>query len=424
MHNGNGVIRVGGVGTGRIFQHAHLAPYLRIMDKARLVGFYDAVPERAAAARDRYARTLEAFAEEKPQYADHVRDNLAQLRVGETLDQVLEGVDLIDICTTTQGRMESALCALEKGVHAMGEKPMARTWISADRAAHAYGRRPDVFFQLNDDNAFDPKYLAVGDLIKTGAIGRPQSIWIIRGSMLNSKNVLKSQANALSNGGGCLMDYGAHGLAGIWAALGRNYRFTLVDAVDISVRFPNRVLENDPYIMEVDDNARFKVLLEDIDTGSWVTVYMEATWCGGHIGPRDMRQDTGGCPLFRIEGDEGVLDATPHNEIVVTRWDGGRTAYPLRTMPGETVSFNDEIETMVDCVRAGRRPEVDVTFGAEIIAVCGAAYYSAIEKRAVTLEEFKEFCRSYMEKYGDNEDAERALLEHLMKPFAWKGGER
>ena len=47
MKKSDGMIRVGGVGTGRIFQWAHLNPYLRLMDKARLVGFYDVQPERA-----------------------------------------------------------------------------------------------------------------------------------------------------------------------------------------------------------------------------------------------------------------------------------------------------------------------------------------------------------------------------------------
>ena len=36
MAKSDGVIRVGGVGTGRIFQWAHLNPYLRLMDRARL----------------------------------------------------------------------------------------------------------------------------------------------------------------------------------------------------------------------------------------------------------------------------------------------------------------------------------------------------------------------------------------------------
>ena len=422
MKNSDGIIRVGGVGTGRIFQWAHLNPYVRLMDKARLVGFFDVSRERAREARDKYAKRLEEFAGECPEHAAEAKANIGELRACDSLDELLELVDAVDICTTTRGRMASAMRALEKGIHSMGEKPMARTWLEADRAARAFAGRPDVFFQLNDDNVFDPKYLTLRDLVAQGAVGEIQSVWIIRGSKLTSTSVLKSQANALSNGGGCLMDYGSHGLAGVWSVLGRGYRFVKVEAVSIDVLFRHRVLEGDPYIMEVDDNARFKVLLENSETGGWVTVYMEATWCGGHIGPKEMRTGAGGGGFLRIEGDEGVVGAFEKGVITVTRWDGGETVHPLREFPGETISFNNEIETFIDCVRAGTPPEVDVHFGAEVIAVCGAAYLSAIRKRAVTLDEFKDFSRGYVKKHGDNEEAELAVLKDLLAPYAYEGG--
>ena len=424
MTEPSGMIRVGGVGTGRIFQWAHLNPYLRLMDRARLIGFYDVMHERAVGARDKYEQVLRKFGEENPAHSEAVAENIAQLKAYESLDELLEDVDLIDICTTTRGRMDAALRALEKGVHSMGEKPMARTCIEADIASKAFTENPDVYFQLNDDNVFDPGYQAMSDLIAKGAIGTPQSVWLIRGSRLNGTTVLKSQANALSNGGGCLMDYGSHGLAGVWSILGTKWRFTGVEAVSVDLLFPHRVLEGDPYRMEVEDNARFKVLLENTETGSWATIFMEATWCGGHIGPHQMRTGAGGGGFLRIEGDEGVLDASQKGKIVVTHWDGGETIFPLLEFKGETVSFNDEIETMVDCIRRRTPPECDVHFGAEVIAVCGAVYYSAIQKRPVTLDEFKELCGTYVEKYGAGEEATVALLQDMMKPYARGGAKR
>jgi predicted dehydrogenase len=350
-----------------------------------------------------------------------VEDNIRELTVHRSLDQLLHQVDLVDICTTTRGRMDAAVAALEQGVHSMGEKPMARNWIEADRAARRFAERPEVFFQLNDDNAFAPNYMAVRDLLNEGVIGTPQSIWIIRGSRLDSTTVLKSQATSESNGGGCLMDYGAHGLAGLWAVLGPDWRFVQVEAVDIGVRFPERVLEGEPFLMEVEDNAQFKVRMENSRTGSWLTIFMEATWCGGHIGPRGLRSDVAGCGLFRIEGDAGMMDATQTDRIAVTDWDGEEHVHRLPEYPGETVSFNDEIETMVECVCSGTPPEIDIRFGAEIIAVCGAAYYSAIERRAVSIDEFKEFCGTYVSHYGDGEASTLALLKDLMAPYVQGG---
>jgi predicted dehydrogenase len=391
------------------------------MDRARLMAFYDVAVDRAAEARDRYADRLREFAAAHPGLAAAARENIGELKVCRSLEELLEHVDLIDICTTTRGRMDAAEKALARGVHSMGEKPMARTWVEADRAARAFAQRPDVYFQLNDDNVFDPKYLTVRDLVQRGAIGKPQSVWIIRGSKLDATTVLKSQADALSNGGGCLMDYGSHGLAGAWSVLGTHYRLQRVEAVEISLLYPHRMLEGDRVVMSVEDNARFKALLSDGASGSWVTIFMEASWCGGHIGPRDMRKDVGGGGFFRIEGDTGIIDASGKDKIVLTGWNGGQTVVPLKQFPGETVSFDAEIETMVECVRAGRAPQFDIDFGAEIIAVCGAAYYSAIQKRAVTIEEFKDVCRSYVRAHGEGEPASVALLKDLMRPYA-RGG--
>jgi len=420
MKQADNIVRVGGVGTGRIFQWAHLRVYPQLLEKARLVGFFDIDPARAQQARDKYATMLQEYASEHPESADAAKDNIAELRCYGALDELLDLVDVVDVCTYARGRMAVAMAALERGVHSMLEKPMARTWIEADRAARAFQARPDVFCQLNDDNVFDPRYHALADLLRQGLIGRPLSMWIIRGSRLDSTTVLKAQASALDNGGGCLMDYGSHGLAGTWYVLGRHLRPVKVEAVSIGVRYPHRVLEGEPVYLEVDDNARFKVLMEDPETGAWTTIFMETSWVGGHIGPKEMRRDVGGGGFLRIEGTEGVVDGGEKEKITITRWDGGETAYPLREFAGESISFLNEIETFVDCVRDGTPPDVDVHFGAEIIAMCDAAYLSALRGRAVTLEEFKDFCREYVKKYGDDEQAEDALVTDLLAPYKRK----
>ncbi len=109
----------------------------------------------------------------------------------------------MDICTTTRGRIPSAVRAFGKGVHSMLEKPMARTWTEAERAVQTFESNPKVFCQYNDDNMYEPKYRILHDLLQQGVIGKVQSLWLIRGSGLDATSVLKSQANGLENGGGC-----------------------------------------------------------------------------------------------------------------------------------------------------------------------------------------------------------------------------
>ena len=420
MKHSDGIVRVGGVGTGRIFQWAHSGIYPGLLEKARLIGFYDTNPARTQEAKDKYVEILETYARENPQSAEEVKVNLAELRCYDSLDALLDHVDLIDVCTTTRGRMPSAVQALEKGVHSMLEKPMARTWTEADRAVRAFEANPGVFCQYNDDNMFDPKYRVLHDLLQQGVIGKVQSMWVIRGSGLDATSVLKSQASGLENGGGCLMDYGSHGLAGSMYALGIRNKITKVEAAQISVLFPYRILEGEPFYLEVDDNAQIKFLLEDPETGTWITLFMEASWCGGHIGlGKGEYGKRGGqaAGFLRIEGDEGVIDATEPDRIVVTRWDGGETILPLRKYPGESISMTHEIEDFIDSIRSDTPPDIDVRFGAEVIAACGAGYLSAIKKRAVTMDEFKAFSREFVEEYGDNEEADEAILSHLLEPY-------
>ncbi len=418
MKNSDGIVRVGGVGNGRIFQGAHLQTYPRLWDRARMIGFYDLNHARSHEACDKYAAMLLEWGKNHPESAEAVQANLAELCVYDSLDALLEQVDLVDVCTFAHGRMATAIAALDQGVHAMVEKPMARTWIEADRAVRCADAHPNVYLALNDDNVYDPKYRALHDLLGQGTIGQLQGITFIRGSRLDSTSVLKAQASAIHNGGGCLMDYGSHGLAGAWYVLGTNYRPTRVEAVKIGVMYPNRVLEGDPYRMEVEDNAQVKILYEDPVEHRWATVFLEATWCGGHIGLDSEKSGIQNGGYLHLTGDLGVINGTERTKIVITHWDGGESMVPLINYPGETISMAHEVETMVDCVRNQRPPEIDVRFGAEIIAAVEAGYLSALWKRPVTLDEFKEHARGFVQKYGDNEQAEEALLTELLAPYA------
>jgi predicted dehydrogenase len=298
----------------------------------------------------------------------------------------------------------------------MVEKPMARTWTEADRAARVAAAHPGVFLQLNDDNAFDPKYRVLNALIRQGAIGEPQNMLLIRGGR-DARNVLRMEVSPLSSGGGSLMAYGSHGIAGAWAALGTPLKPTVVEAVKIGAFHPERVLQGEPFTMEVDDVAQLKIRFEDAEKGSWMTVFLEATLSGGTIGMDPVKSGAQNAGYLRIIGDEGVITTRSATEIRVERWDGGETIVPLIEYGGETVSFEDEFGTMFRCVRTGVRPEIGVDFGADVIAICGAAYLSAIRNKAVTLDEFKQYSRGFVDKYGDNEEADDAIVLELLRPY-------
>jgi hypothetical protein len=84
------------------------------------------------------------------------------------------------------------------------------------------------------------------------------------------------------------------------------------------------------------------------------------------------------------------------------------------------MSFNEQIGTFLDRVRTGTPTVYDARYGAEVIAVCGAAYLSALRGRAVTLEEFKDYCREHLTRLGDGEAADDAIVTELLEPYKRK----
>jgi predicted dehydrogenase len=410
-------LRIGGVGTGRIFQHAILPQYPKFIDRALLVGFYDIDPARALAARDRYEKILREWVKTHPELAGRIESNLAELKAYKSLDALLEQVDAVDIATHSRGRMPTAIQAFKRDLSAMAQKPIARTWTEADRAARVLAEHPKAIFQLNDDNAFEPKYRIIRSLIQRGEIGKVQLLTLLRGSALDSDNVLKKELTGLESGGGSLMAYGHHALAGALSLLGPDYRAKSVEAVKISVMFRHRIMQGEPTVLETDDNAQFKVLMEDKKTGSWSTIFIEATVCGGHIGLGEEKPGSQSGGFLQIVGDRGMIESKESTSFTIKHWNGGEEVVPLIEYPGETIAFQSEMDSFFDALREGRNPEFDIHFGAEIIAICGAVYLSAIRGEAVSLEQFKDYCGGFVAEHGDNERADDAIVLDLLKPY-------
>ncbi|MGE5803200.1 MAG: Gfo/Idh/MocA family oxidoreductase [Gemmatimonadota bacterium] len=105
-------VRVGVVGAGALgYHHIRL---LKKIEGADLVGFYDHNPTRAP----QVAKELEttAFA---------------------SLDALLERVEAITVVVPTSAHVEVGLAVLERGVHALIEKPLADTLPGAEQLVHA-----------------------------------------------------------------------------------------------------------------------------------------------------------------------------------------------------------------------------------------------------------------------------------------------
>jgi len=105
-------VRVGVVGAGALGYH-----HIRLLKKiagADLVGFYDHNPTRAP----QVARELETTA-------------------FPSLDALLDRVEAITVVVPTSAHVEVGLAVLERGIHALIEKPLADTLPGAEQLVHA-----------------------------------------------------------------------------------------------------------------------------------------------------------------------------------------------------------------------------------------------------------------------------------------------
>ncbi|HEX3868664.1 MAG TPA: Gfo/Idh/MocA family oxidoreductase [Gemmatimonadaceae bacterium] len=122
-------VRIGVIGAGALgFHHARI---LRDVPGARLVGFHDAKPARAAEVSAELG--VEAFA---------------------AVDALLDAVDAVSIAVPTPAHFEVAAPALERGLHVLIEKPIATTLDEAD-ALLAIAKRTGAVLQTGHVERFN-----------------------------------------------------------------------------------------------------------------------------------------------------------------------------------------------------------------------------------------------------------------------------
>lgn len=122
-------VRVGVVGAGALgFHHVRL---LKKIDGADLAGFYDHNPGRAA----QVARELETTA-------------------FPSLEALLERVEATTVVVPTPAHVEVGLAVLERGLHALIEKPLADALPGAEQLVHA-ARERGVVLQVGHVERFN-----------------------------------------------------------------------------------------------------------------------------------------------------------------------------------------------------------------------------------------------------------------------------
>ncbi len=142
------MINVGLVGYG-FMGHMH-AQCHQATGQARIVALADVEPERRREAEEKLRC---------PAYG-----SLAEMLVSAD-------IDMVDICVSTDLHEEMVIAAAEAGKHILCEKPMSLTLESCDRMIKAM-RQAGVKMMVAHVIRFWPEYRAIKDLVDSGKFGR------------------------------------------------------------------------------------------------------------------------------------------------------------------------------------------------------------------------------------------------------------
>jgi predicted dehydrogenase len=409
-------VRVAAIGNGNIFNGAHLPAYPDIAN-AHLVAFCDPDTQAQARTRKRYNGLVDTKIAQCKERGDtdtieRLERDREQIKFYEDISQIIAEVkpDLVDICTQPVLHAPLAIQALDAGINVMCEKPISRSWLEAERVIAAVKRSGKVY-QHNENWLFEPDYYTVKKLVDSGAIGELVMMFLTQAHGGPEGN--PRFWNSDFGGGGSLLDNGIHAIGAAWYVAGLHKTPTLVKAAapfGMSIRMPHRIIDGRLQQVTVDDDAHILIRFEDAKSGAWSTAHVEGSWS---------EQDSPDTAYIGTTGSIKMVDADGKRFAVVTDAHGHESRR-LRVSGSNwqhwPSSFYGEIQNMVECLRNGVPSVMTAEFGADCSAIVGASYLSEKNgKRAVTLDEFRQFAHDIAARYPDDPTgADNALVDSLL----------
>jgi len=410
-------VRVGVIGTGSIFHgwgggSGHLHAYRHVRE-AQVVALCDPNPLRLRRAE----AALRAAYEEEAQQAEaagdadratDLRRDAEQLRTYASATETLAaaGLDLADIIAPPKTHAPLSVEALQAGSHVLCQKPFTRHWLECLpvlEAVEASGKLCGCM----ENMIFESPWYDAKKQVDCGAVGDPLLVFMSFGV----REAIPIRWDPEASGGGSLIDMGIHALVTAWFICGFGCQLAWARAtapVGIAVRMPERLLRGTLERVEVEDDAHVAFGLTDPASGASTLLHVEASWSG---------QDRPGCRVVGSGGELAigsplrVLDAFGNAHEVATQHpitgyavaEGGEPWYS---------GFVGAVREMCRCVQTGAKPIYDATRASEAMAALGAGYLSELRgRRAVTLDEFKDYSLKLQEQEGDR--ATDAFIEQM-----------
>jgi glucose-fructose oxidoreductase len=276
----------------------------------------------------------------------------------DDFDRCMQEVDAVYICTPNSEHAEYAVRAANAGKHVLCEKPLAITQDQCEnmiRAARANNVKIMTAYRLH----FEPLFLEVLDIVKSGRIGEPR-FFTSSFSMHARPGGIRTKREL---GGGTLFDLGIYCI---------NTSRLMFNAEPIEV-FGESIDGARSSMPEVDEMTS-AVLRFDGDRLATFTTSFSAN----------------GVSDFRVVGTEGNIHAEPAYEYAEAL---GYTLTigtdNIRKKKGRRRDqFAAEIAYFSDCVLNGKNPEPSAEEGCWDVRVVNALVESAQQGAPVELENF------------------------------------
>ena len=296
----------------------------------------------------------------------------------------LDGLDAVSVAVPTFLHAPITLAALERGMHVLCEKPIARTAAEADamvQAARAADRVLDVAFNHRQRGDIQ-KLKAVVDAGELGTPYYAKAWWLRRTGIPTLGSWFTSAELA---GGGPLVDIGVHVLDYSLFLLG-NPKVQTVSASTYDLLASAGFGSNpdsgktgatDAKTFDVEDLATVFMRLDD-----GATLLVEASWAAHR-----REGDEFGITLYATDGGAELIvdDYAPRGSLrIFADDDGVATATRLNVKPGR--GHTAVVEQFLAKIRSGDWRHYDGSSAAQLAHVVDACYRSAAEQREIRLD--------------------------------------
>ena len=322
------------VGCGGIAGLRHI-PALKANPDAKLYGFIDGAPGRAAAKAEECGG-----------------------KVFDSLEEALKdpAIDAVIVCTPARSHCDISVAALKAGKHVLCEKPMAVSAEDAKKMIAASKESGAKLMISHNQRRYDP-HIKAKELLEAGEIGKLLTFRTFLGikgpeySSVDGKNA--GYFSKAMSGRGVMSDVGAHRIDLMHYIVGSKYKRVLSYNPTLAKTKP------DGTPIDLDDNSMSIVEMENGVVGILVTSWTSMS---------------GKDRITQFFGTKGVITLYREDHPVVVEYEDGSTAYydfPYNPDQAETV-ITDIDKIFIDCIKNDEEPFVTGEDGLEVVLTLDA----------------------------------------------------